>query len=547
MKNLQTKLPAERPWRWSLALLAVTLALLFGRSFLPDYVHFSNDGPLGQQHVNWLKLPASLSGMWDDLNDTGYSAGTFSPGITGGLSWLLGPVGYAKFLVPIALFIVGLGAWTFFRALKLSPLAATLGALAALLNSTFFASACWGVASQQIALGVNFFALALVVANTAETPGRIRWLRFALAGMCVGINIMEAADIGALYSMLIAGFIFIRTLTDEDGTVMKKAIRGVGRVAVVAVFAAFLAAQTVSALVGTYIQGVAGTGQETETKAANWDWATQWSLPKAETLGIVVPGLFGYKMDTPNGMAPEVRDAYRGGVYWGGIGRAPANDRFFDSGGQGKPPEPGWMRQTGGGDYCGILVFLVALWAIAQSFRRQNSPFTSAQKKAIWFWSLVMFVSLLFAWGRFAPFYALLYKLPYFSTIRNPCKFIIFFSWALVIVFAYGLHLLQQRHLNAAAAKAADLTTQLQTWWAKVNPFDRKWTYACGGMLGASLLGWLIYSAQKPGFIQYLQQRGFPDAEFAGQIIAFSLGQVGWFLLLFAVAIALLLLVIAGS
>ena len=136
-----------------------------------------------------------------------------------------------------------------------------------MLNSTFFASACWGVASQQIALGVNFFALALVVANTAETPWRIRWLRLALAGLCVGINIMEAADIGALYSMLIAGFIFIRTLTDESGSLISKMVRGTSRVAVVAVFAAFLAAQTVSALVGAYIQGVAGAGQETETKA----------------------------------------------------------------------------------------------------------------------------------------------------------------------------------------------------------------------------------------------------------------------------------------
>ena len=30
-------------------LLLVLLTVLFYRSFLPDYVHFSNDGPLGPQ------------------------------------------------------------------------------------------------------------------------------------------------------------------------------------------------------------------------------------------------------------------------------------------------------------------------------------------------------------------------------------------------------------------------------------------------------------------------------------------------------------------
>src|ERR1035437_9792239 len=130
-------------------LLAVVLALLFWKSFLPDYVHFSNDGPLGQQIVDWLKLPSSVFGMWDDLNDLGQRIGSFPPSVTMVLKWLLGPLGYAKFYQPIALFILGLGAWTFFRALKLSSLAALLGALATMLNSCFFAGACWGVRSEE--------------------------------------------------------------------------------------------------------------------------------------------------------------------------------------------------------------------------------------------------------------------------------------------------------------------------------------------------------------------------------------------------------------
>ena len=526
-------------------LLVVILACLFWRSFDPDLVHFNNDGPLGQQNADWLKLPAAMTGMWVDLNDTGFSGGAYSPSISAALSWLLGPVGFAKFLAPIALFIVGLGAWTFFRALKFSALAAVLGALAAMLNSAYFGNACWGVASGEIALGMNFFALALVIANNTETSWHIRWTRLALAGLCVGINVMEAADVGALYSVLIAAFVFFKSFTETSGNIFARIMRGAGSAAMVAVFAGFIAFQTVTSLVGSQIQGIAGTGQDAETKAAQWDHATQWSLPKKETLGLIVPGLFGYKMDTPNYMMPALLDTYRGGVYWGGVGREPAIDRFFDSGGTGAPPS-NYMRQTGGGDYCGILVALIAAWAVARSFRRKDSPFTDAQKKFIWFWAAVMAASLLFAWGRFAPFYSLLYQLPYFSTIRNPAKFLLFFSWALVILFGYGLHALNRRHLNGAAAKSSGLTTQLKNWWAKAGGFDRKWTFACAGIFGASVLGWLIFAAQTPTLIQYLQKVGFPDEKSAREIATFSIGQAGWFLLLFASAIALLTLAIAG-
>jgi len=324
-----------RDWRSTMllaGLLALLLGTLFFRSFDPGLVAFSNDGPLGAQSTGYSKLPAGLSGMWDDLNDTGFQAGVYVPSVTGTLFWLLGPLWFSKIYVPIALFILGLGAGTFFRALRFSPLAAMLGALAAMLNSAFFAAACWGVASQQIALGMDFLALALIVANRPETPGRIRWLRLALAGLCVGINVMEAADIGAIYSLAISAFVLVKSLTDAGKPVLTRAVHGLGRVAVVALFAGFIAFQTVVSLVGTEIHGIAGTAQDTETKAQHWDWATQWSLPKKETLELVVPGLFGYRMDTPTDMIPQFQDAYRGGAYWGGLGRSPELDRYIDAG-----------------------------------------------------------------------------------------------------------------------------------------------------------------------------------------------------------------------
>jgi len=554
--------PAAKSGLFPIGLIAAVLCLMFWRSFLPGYVHFSNDGPLGQQMNECGRIPAAFTGVWFDLGYVGCSGGTATLSVTSLLLIVLSPVMFAKFYPVVCLFLLGLGAWTFFRQLRLSPLAAVLGAVAVTLNSTFFSSACWGVGSQEIALSMVFFALALIVGCAETTPFLTRWARLALAGLCVGMNVIEAADIGALYSILLALFVFCYSLSESEGMVLSKALRGVVRVAVVAIFAGFIAYQSILSLVGNQIKGVVGTSQDVETKAAHWDFATQWSLPKSETLGLLVPGLFGYKMDTPKDMMelpmlPSLRAAYQNGVYWGGVGRAPELDRYFDSGSQGPQPSgPGlFMRFTGGGNYCGILVLLVAGWALAQSLRRQNSIFSSPQKRVIWFWAVVAVICLPLAWGRFAPgsktsdgflFYAFLYKLPYFSTIRNPAKFILFFSWALTIIFAYGVHALNRRYLDMAASKAADLSVQFTNWWSRATPFDRKWTFASVGLVGVSVVGWLVYSSEKPAMIQYLKAVGFPNDENAAAMVNFSLGQVVWFLVLLALGVGLLLVILTG-
>src|SRR5262249_6577199 len=153
-----------------------------------------------------------------------------------------------------------------------------------------------------------------------------------------------------------------------------------------------------------------------------WSWATQWSFSKIETLSLFVPGLFGYRMDTPNG-----------GNYWGKIGRDLAWDGYFKSGKQGPPPG-GYMRYSGGGVYAGVPVVLVAVWAGIQSLRKKDSAFTLTERRFLWFWLIAAGLSLLFAFGRFAPFYQFLYALPYFSTIRNPAKFLHPMTFALVIL-----------------------------------------------------------------------------------------------------------------
>ena len=55
--------------------------------------------------------------------------------------------------------------------------------------------------------------------------------------------------------------------------------------------------------------------------------------------------------------------------------------------------------------------------------------------------------------GRFAPFHRLVYALPYFSTIRNSIKYLDGSSFALVILFAFGLDGLWRKYLRPAESK----------------------------------------------------------------------------------------------
>jgi hypothetical protein len=43
---------------------------------LRPYVHFPNDGPLGQQNTARIQFPAAFIETWWDLNDIGGNAGS---------------------------------------------------------------------------------------------------------------------------------------------------------------------------------------------------------------------------------------------------------------------------------------------------------------------------------------------------------------------------------------------------------------------------------------------------------------------------------------
>lgn len=157
----------------------------------------------------------------------------------------------------------------------------------------------------------------------------------------------------------------------------------------------------------------------------------------------------------------------------------------------------------------------------------------------------VAVVSLLLGFGRHAPFYQFLYMLPYFSTIRNPIKFFYVVNWALVVLFAYGIHGLSRRYLEAPLLATGGLVATVQSWWARACGFDRQWTFGCLAALAVATLGCMVYASSRNNFVAYLQTVQFDEA-MANAIASFSLREAWLFVLRFALALTVVTLVLSG-
>jgi hypothetical protein len=509
-----------QPWLWGIIPVLMVVALLFKTSFNPSYVHFSNDGPLGAISAQNGRLPDIYWGFWSDTYWVGGEFPSASPTLTSFIRQFLGNVGYSKWYAPLSILFAGLCGAFLARRLGGNGGIMALAGLAAALNANFFSYACWGLAARPLTLGVLLLGIAALWG-----PEKRHWLiKTILAGFTIGVGLMESYDVGAIFSLYLAAFAFFLAIIDAPKP-LPGAGRGVLRVALLAVCAAIMAAHTLSTLIGTQIKGVAGMEQTRENVERRWDEATQWSLPKAETFRILIPGLYGYRMDTPDG-----------GAYWGTVGQTPGWEQH----------RQGWPRYSGAGEYAGLLVVLVAVWAIAQALRGEKSVFDPRERKIILFWAVAALISLLLAWGRHAPFYRLIYALPYFSTIRNPIKFTHPFHFSLIILFILGLVGVWRAYLARAAATQTSLADQLAQWWKNERGFEKRFFWGLAAALAASAVGFLLFAAGRTEKLEFLQRSGF-DAQTAAQIFSFSLGEIGWYLFFLALAAGLAVLVMSRA
>lgn len=514
-------------WWKALLLMGIPLLLLFRQGFQSELVLFSNDGPLGVISAAAGALPGTFFGYWHDLNWVGMENPSALPDFSMLLGWMIGnPVVFSKIYAPAALLFLGFSAWLMGRSLKWNPWVCVLVGLAAALNSNAFSNACWGLPSRATTLASVFLALAAVHASRPKLP----ILRYLLAGFAIGHSVLEGFDVGALYSI---GFglyvVFLKwNQSEEKG---KGVAAGLGILALIIVAAGWMASQGLITLIGTQLTGAAKVdAADPKAAEAQWNFATQWSLPVNESVRLFIPGVFGYRMSNLDGGITE-------SSYWGGVGRDPNWQ-------PGQAPT-GLMRHSGSGEYAGLLVVLIALWAFIQSFRTEQPIFNPKQKLFIRFWGAMTIAGLLLAFGRHAPFFQVIYPLPFIHSIRNPIKFMHLTHLALIVLFGYGLQGLYHYYLGDEDKQPAPFGDHLRKWWAGVKGVDRTWTQAFAVFTGISVMGWLIYASSKAEMNNFLMTVGIP-AQMADSIHAFSAMEVGIFVFWLVVSGVALATILSG-
>jgi hypothetical protein len=501
---------------WGALVLAVLIGFVFRKSFEPGQILFSNDGPLGPISSQSDNPLGAFSGFWQPLNWIGYQAPNALPTLSNALVLVTTPVSFSKLYAPFSIFVLGLAAVALFYRLGFSLFTCVIGGIATAFSTDYFSYACWGLGSLTLCIAFSFFALAALAAGRS-------WVWPILGGFSVGMAVTEGFDSGAIMSLYIAAFVLFRAWVERQGNSRRGLTSGIVRLAVVAIFAVFIAAQALTTLIGTQISGIAGASQKDAGKEERWDFATQWSLPKAETLRVLIPGLYGYRMDTPEG-----------GSYWGTVGQQPGWETHHS----------GIIRFSGAGFYVGIIVLLLAAYGLFESLRK-DSPLGEKEKALVKFWAVAALLSLLFSFGRFAPFYRLVYALPYFSSIRNPVKFMHPFSLSIVVMFGYGMHALLLRSNARARHGATQLTEKVKQWWNAAAAPERRWTWGCATFAAISLLGLLVYTSSAREMTEYLQQVQIAPNE-APEILKFSYREIRWFLAFLVAGIALFVLFASG-
>ena len=523
--------PSSSWWKDALitfGCLLLVLGFLFRESFEPEKVVFANDAPLGaiQAHAEDKKYGWSF---WQDLNWVGGEIPSAMPNFTkfffeaclyvGGEN---GAVLFAKWYQPISLVLLGFCAWLFFRSLRFRQPVCLLGGLAAALNGDFFTYACWGLPSVALGAAAAFLAMAGVVNALRESGLRmVAWV--VLGGVGLGQGVMESFDVGGIFSLYVALFAIFAALNREKNIFGVQVKKGVGFVVVLALSAALMAGHALSNLMGT--EGKAAVQQQEQLSSQDkWNFATQWSLPKTETLRVAVPGLFGYRLDSEEGAR-----------YWGSVGQSP----------DWRPGMGGLDRHSGYGVYAGMLVLLVCLWALGQAFRREKSIFNSLDRRWVIFLFVIIIISVFFAWGRHAFFYSLLHPLPFFSSIRNPIKFMHPASLFLVILFAYGLEGMARAYMEQQKNKADDFVGWIKNWFGGLKQWDLRWCQVMSGLLVASVLVWVFYAAVQSDLNRYLEETLKIGSD-SKSIAQFSLKMLGVSVCMLFMAVTTMTLFMSG-
>jgi hypothetical protein len=579
----------SKSWLVLFAILFAAASIICYQAYQPHMTMWANDSHLGALEESSRHLPSAFLGEWDDMWWIGSPIPTPSPTVTLTLATFISPEMYLKIYAAFTMFVLGFSAWVLFRQLKFAPMVCVLGGLAAGLNTHCFSNACWGTGTWNISIAMLFLGVAAIVTDNI----RQTWIKAVLAGLAAGMGVMEGFDSGAILSIYLGIFVFFFCWISQT-TLAERITRGIGMGIVVVLCAVWIATSTVATLVGTQIQGVADSG---DTPQAKFDFATQWSLPKMESLRVIIPGLYGYRIQQyttppPPALAflmpfPSDRAGVLEGMvdpapsYWGKVGEEPHLARMESSNpevrgeaiaalaggaqevidvmrGNNKTERAqiieevesqmpaNALRFSGNGEYAGVITALFAIFAIVNCCRGEASPYSRRERQMAWFWGGAALFALVAAWGRFAPLYSFLFHLPGIDKIRNPIKFMHPFTVAWIILAGFGMEAFARLYTRSAVkTTSAAKILEDKNGWQRLSGFDKKYLTGLIVALVGIFLGYLLYAGFRPDLVKYLIYHRF-DPEAAGRIAAFSVREVAWFVIITVLASAVIISAMRG-
>lgn len=391
----------------------------------PDVVLAFNDGNIEYLLSSAFNYPDALFRTWNDSFFFGLGGGAFPLNMGSALETLLGPHHFRRIGVLIAIWFTAAAFYWTARQFRLSKTAALLTALLAMLcgwNLTFpFA----GLPARSFVLAFSAISLGFIRRSSEHKS----LLEMAVAGGFLGLAISDSPDVGLLFAVS-CGLFLVTTNAWPLPSKLADYLKIATRCVVYVVCCLLVAYQVIAVMFATNISGVSQGASE--SPAERYEWATQWSLPPAETVSLFVNDFHGASSRTPEN------------PYWGEMGSTAGWEKHHQ----------GFRNFRLSGYALGIvsLALIVPLLvllcrSIAQSkYRRGDAAL-------LWTMLSISLLALVLSWGKYTPVYYLFYQLPFMGTIRNPEKWLGPFSMFYCLFFGYAVDFLFSIRENAAQKK----------------------------------------------------------------------------------------------
>jgi hypothetical protein len=323
----------------------------------------------------------------------------------------------AEGIMAMAVLLTGLFFLLFLRERGYDAWSALAGAIALCLSTAFVSLSFAGHLGKFLMMA--YAAGALWAMEKALRKGS--WLAAGFGGLLIGYVLISQLDAGLLL-LLGFGAFWLRDMIALAGRNAALWRQVLGRLLLAGVVAAILAAPVSLSLLK---RSAGGAGSIMQDEKRHWEWATQWSLPKAEALRLVCAKYFG--VDSWHAEAP----------YWGGVGRDAAWEQT----------RQGFRNFTQTNEYVGAAAAILALAAaiaFVPRWRRRTLTDDPASPPAdTLLWLVVAVLSVALCFGKHFPLYRLFYALPLMSSFRVPVKFIHLASFAVAILATQGVWLIR--------------------------------------------------------------------------------------------------------